>query len=179
MRTSLIRDLFQHLDRDGALQAGHCPEAEKRRLEEMQLPTEVKQVLQRYWPARGAEVGGYNLYTPREILDQEDQPRLLAVGMLQIGFARNGDLLVLSFTEDKCAVGLVSHDELWEDLNGDPREMYVQVTKSIDEYLWKAAEGRFLPVDFYAAIELDEMRREAERTSNPGGVEPQRTLTGE
>ena len=162
MRSSLIRDLFQHLDRDGSLQVGHCPEAENRRFEEMQLPTDVKRVLQRYWPARGAEVGGYNLYSPKEILDQEDQPRLLAVGMLQIGFARNGDLLVLCFTEDKCAVGLVSHDELWEELDGDPREMYVEVTGSIDEYLWKASEGRFLPVDFYAAIELHEMRGESD-----------------
>ena len=162
MRTHLIRDLFQHLDRDGSLQVGHCSETETRRFEEMPLPTDVKRVLQRCWPNRGAEVGGYNLYTPKEILDSDDQPRLLAVGMLQIGFARNGDLLVLCFTEDECAVGLVSHDELWEELDGDPKEMYVEVTGSIDEYLWKAAEGRFLPVDFYAAIELDEMHREVE-----------------
>ncbi|HEU4712227.1 MAG TPA: hypothetical protein VFS76_11710 [Pyrinomonadaceae bacterium] len=162
MRTHLIRDLFQHLDRDGSLQVGHCPEAEKRRFEELQLPTDVKRVLQWNWPNRGAEVGGYNLYTPKEILASEDQPRLLAVGMLQIGFARNGDLLVLCWTEDKCAVGLVSHDELWEDRDADPREMYVEVTTSIDEYLWRAAEGRFLPVDFYAAIELNEMRGESE-----------------
>ena len=85
----------------------------------MQLPTDVKRVLQWNWPNRGAEVGGYNLYTPKEILASEDQPRLLTVGMLQIGFARNGDLLVLCFTEDKCAVGLVSHDELWADRDAD------------------------------------------------------------
>ena len=40
--------------------------------------------------------------------------------------------------------------------------MYVEVTASIDEYLWRAAEGRFLPVDFYAAIELNEMQGESE-----------------
>ena len=78
MRTSLIRDLFQHLDRDGSLQVGHCAEAEKHRFEELQLPTDVKRVLQWNWPNRGAEVGGYNLYTPKEILSSEDQPRLLA-----------------------------------------------------------------------------------------------------
>lgn len=162
MRMAVIRDLFQHLDRDGSLQLGDCSDAEKRKVEEMTLPRDVKHVLQRDWPTRGAEVGGYNLYTVKEILASEDLPRLLAVSMIQIGFARNGDLLVLSFSDDRCAVGLVSHDELWEDLEGDPREMYVEVTGSIEEYLWRAAEGRYLPVDIYAADELLEMRREVE-----------------
>jgi hypothetical protein len=77
--------------------------------------------------------------------------------MLPIGSAINGDLLVLSFTEESCEVGLVSHDEFWED--GDARSAYVAVTPSIDEFLWRAAEGRYLPIDFYAADELQEMRK--------------------
>ena len=53
MTTSLIRDLFQHLDHDSSLQVGNCSEAEKRRLEEMPLPIDMKRVLQWYWPNRG------------------------------------------------------------------------------------------------------------------------------
>jgi hypothetical protein len=83
----------------------------------------------------------------------------MAAGMFPIGYAANGDALVLTFTEEKCAVGLVSHDQLWEEENV-PKEAYVEVTGSIDEFLWRAVEGRYLPIDSYAASELLEMRKE-------------------
>ena len=161
MRTALIRDLFQHLDADGSLQVGHCPEAASRTLEAMPLPVGVKRVLQWYWTNRGGEVGGYTLHSVEGILAHEDLPRLLAVGMLPIGYAANGDPLVLRFGEEECAVGLVSHDELWGGVD-DPKEMYAEAAGSIDEYLWRAAEGRYLPIDYYAAAELRDMRQEAD-----------------
>lgn len=161
MRTHLIRDLLQHLDRDGSLKVDHCSAEEKRRLDELPLPVEVKQVLQFYWPNNGGKVGGYDLYTVKEILANDDLPRLLAAEMLAIGFARNGDPLVLHFTGDSCAVGLISHDELWGEA-GDPKEIYLEVTGSIEDFLWRAAEGRYLPVDYYAVAELLEMQRESE-----------------
>lgn len=161
MRTALIRDLLQHLDSDGSLHVGHCPEAANRTLEEMALPVELKRVLQWYWTNSGGEVGGYTLYSVEEFLANEDTPRLLAVGMLPIGYAANGDPLVLCYSEERCAVGLVNHDELWGG-DGDPKEIYAEVTGSIEEFLWRAAEGRYLPVDYYAAAELLEMRQEVD-----------------
>jgi hypothetical protein len=162
MRTNLIRDFFQHLDADGSLQVGHCPEAANHTLEGMPLPIDLKHVLQWYWTNCGGEVGGYILYSVEESLANEDLPKLIAASMFPIGYAANGDPLVLCFTEEKYAVGLVSHDQLWEE-ESDPKEAYVEVTRSIDEFLWRAAEGRYLPVDYYAASELLEMRKELGR----------------
>ena len=60
--------------------------------------------------------------------------------MVPVGSARNGDLLVINFDGKASAqIGLVSHDELWE---GDdpPGDLYVPVSDSVDEYLYRAAE---------------------------------------
>ncbi len=158
MRINLIRDLFHHLDADGSLQVGHCPEAAKRTLEGMPLPMGLKRTLQWCWTNRGGAIGGYTLYSVEESMANDDLPKLIAAGMLPIGYAANGDPLVLSFSGEECAVGLVSHDQFWDE-DGDPTEAYVEVTGTIDEFLWRAAEGRYLPIDYYAASELVEMRK--------------------
>ena len=162
MRTDLIRDLFQHLDVDGSLQVGDCPERAKQQVEALPLPLDVKRMLQWYWTNAGGEVGRYTLYGVEEALAQEDLDRYLAAGMFPIGYALNGDPLVLRFSEDRCAVGLVSHDQLWEEEVSGPEGAYVEVTASVEEYLWRVAEGRYLPIDYYAASELVEMRREVD-----------------
>jgi len=162
MHTHLIRDLWQYLDADGSLQVGYCPEAAHQTLEAMPLPIGLKRLLQWSWTNRGGEVGGYTLYSVEESLAHEDLQKLFAARMFPIGYAANGDPLVLCFTEEQCVVGLVSHDRLWEE-ESDPKAAYAEVTRSIDEFLWRAAEGRYLPVDYYAASELLEMREELGR----------------
>jgi hypothetical protein len=159
MRTDLIRDLFQHLDCDGSLQVGDCPKEANRTLEEMPLPLGLKRVLQWYWTNSGGEIGGYTFYSVEESLATKDLPSLMAANMFPFGSAANGDPLVLCFNEERCAIGLVSHDQFWEE-DADPKAAYAEVTASIDELLWRAAEGRYLPVDYYAASELLEMRKE-------------------
>lgn len=159
MRADLIRDLFQHLDADGSLQVGNCPASASRTLEELALPVSLKRVLQWYWTNRGGEVGPYSLYSVEEFLSNEDFSKLIAASMITIGFAANGDPLVLRFSEERCEVGLISHDEFWPD-GGEAKSAYSVVTASIEEYLWRAAEGHYLPVDSYAASQLVEMRTE-------------------
>ncbi len=159
MRADLIRDLFQHLDSDGSLQVGRCPNETNRTLEEMPLPLGLKRVLQWYWTKSGGEIGGYAIYSVEESLANEDLPNLIVANMLPIGYAANGDPLVVRFNEERCAIGLISHDHFWGD-GGDPKAAYAQVTASIEEFLWRAAEGRYLPIDYYVASELWEMRKE-------------------
>lgn len=161
MRPELIRDLFIYLDRGNDLKVGNCPPKANQTLEEMPLPIDLKRVLQWYWTNNGSKVGAYNLFSVEEILARDDLSRLLALQMLQIGFAANGDPLVLRFSEAECEVGLLSHDQFWSE-EEFTEDMYAKVTGSIDEFLWRAAEGRYLPVDYYAAAELLEMRREAD-----------------
>jgi hypothetical protein len=125
----------------------------------MPLPLELKRVLQWYWTNRGGEIGCYILYSVEESLADKDLPKLIVANMLPIGYAANGDPLVLCFNQEGCAIGLVSHDQFWEE-GADLKTAYAEVTASIDEFLWRAAEGRYLPVDYYAASELLEMRKE-------------------
>ncbi len=138
---------------------GRCPNVANSTLEGMPLPLELKRVLQWYWTNSGGEIGGYTIHSVEESLANEDLPRLIGANMLPIGYASNGDPLVLCFSEETCAVGLVSHDQFWEE-SSDPGTAYAEVTGSIDEFLWRAAERRYLPVDYYAASELLEMRKE-------------------
>jgi hypothetical protein len=79
--------------------------------------------------------------------------------MIPIGSAANGDILVINYQQESPAVGLVSHDELWES-KGNPLEVYEVVTASIDEYLFRAVEKMYLPIDYYAAHELNALKRE-------------------
>ena len=135
----------------------------------MPLPLALKRVLQWYWTNSGGEIGGYIVHSVEESLANKDLSTLLGANMIPIGYAANGDPLVLCFSDERCAVGLVSHDQFWEE-GGDPATAYAEVTSSIDEFLWRAAEGRYLPVDYYAASELLEMRKEIDR-NGAGAVE--------
>lgn len=158
MRPDLIRDLFLHLDRDGSLQIGSCNTTTNHTLERLPIPLNLKRTLQWNWMRSGGSVGKYTLYGINAVLQHDDFQSLFQDSMIPIGHALNGDLLVLRFTKDKCAVGLVSHDLLWEE-NTSPDEAYVE-TSSIEEYLWRAAEGLFLPTDYYTASDLAELRYE-------------------
>lgn len=159
MRTNLIRDLFTHLDADGSLQVGHCPEGANLTLEGLPFPIDLKRMLQWSWINHGADVGKYRLYSVEESLASEDLPKLITAGLFSVGCARNGDPLVFRFNENECAVGLLSHELLWEE-DSDPKEAYIEVTRSIEEFLWRTVEGRYLPIDYHAALELLEMRKE-------------------
>lgn len=165
MRNGLIRDIFRHLDADGSLRVGACARQISDRIEALPIPLDVKRLLQSTWTNTGGQVGPYSIYPPEAVLQSEDMSRYLEAGMLQVGHALNGDPVVLRFDSDKCAVGLVSHDQLWEEEVPGPADAYVQVTESVDEYLWRAAERLYLPIDYYAARELVELKRSIERTN--------------
>jgi len=158
MRYELVKDLLHHLDSNGSLGIGNAEEKTTAILEELQIPIDLKRLLQWYWTKNGGQVGPYTLYSINKIPANDDYDQLLNYKMIPVGFAANGDILVIRFLDENCSVGLVSHDELREG-ESDPIEAYAEVTPSIDEYLWRAAESRYLPIDFYAASELVELRK--------------------
>ena len=154
MHDNLIRDLFRYLANKGGFTVGEAQYDIERRIEELPLPLDVKRLLQWEWPTTTVEVGPYTLYPPEAVLGHNDLDELLTAKMLPVGHALNGDILVIFFPdEDQAGVGLVSHEELWSE-ETTPDLAYVQITASIEEYLYRAAEGRFLPIDSYSANEL-------------------------
>ena len=159
MRYELTKDLLYHLDSNGSLGIGKADEKTTAIFEELQIPLDLKRLLQWYWTTSGGQVGPYVLYGVNQIPANDDYCQLLEHQMIPVGYAANGDILVIRFFNEECSIGLVSHDEFWED-RGNPIEAYAEVTPSVDEYFWRVAESRYLPIDFYAAIEAVELRKE-------------------
>jgi hypothetical protein len=159
MRTDLISDLFHHLNSAHKLGVGKCDKATHEKLERLEIPMDLRRTLQWYWTTLGGEVGGYELHSVNSIFQHEDFKQLSKYKMIPIGSAANGDILVINYQQENPAIGLVSHDELWES-KGNPLEVYEVVTASIDEYLFRAVEKMYLPIDYYAARELNALKRE-------------------
>ncbi len=159
MRSELIGDLLRHLDSDQGLKIGRCDKSTHEKLELLEIPLELKRSLQWNWTTSGGEMGDYSLDSVNSIFRHEDFDLLVKHKMIPIGSAINGDILVISYENENPAIGLVSHDELWE-MEVSPRDVYETVTESIDEFLFRAAEKMYLPFDYYSARELNELRRE-------------------
>jgi hypothetical protein len=158
MRDDLIRDLFPYIGEKSGFTVGHAPREVEQRLEELPVTLHVKRLLQWRWPTSLVRVGPYTLDSAEAILANDDLEKLLAAKMVLVGSARNGDLLVVFFpNEDRTEVGLVSHDQLWDD-ELPPHQAYIQVTGTVKEYLLRVAEGRFLPVDSCLAGELESLK---------------------
>jgi hypothetical protein len=166
MRTELIRDLLWHLEANNALQLGNADERTTENLESLDIPMKLRRVLQWHWTTSGGEVGPYTLYPVHEILKDEYFEQLFKFAMLPIGYAMNGDILVIRFQGEGCCVGLVSHDQLWEG-ETDPDAAFVEIVGSVEEYLWRSVERRYLPTDYYSAIELDNLKEEIAKNGLP------------
>lgn len=162
MRDNLIDDLFRHLELRGDVGLGSPSSEETATIEDLPLPLELKRILQWKWPIQFGQVGPYSLYGVSDLLSDEDLMQLIEAGMVPIGYAINGDPLVIKFSANHHQVGLISHDEYWENRSAGPEKCYAKVASSLDELLWRAAEGKFLQIDFYATSELIEMKAETE-----------------
>lgn len=169
MRYELVKDLLHHLDRDNGLKVGHADEKTTGHLEGLPIPLDLKRLLQWSWTTSGGQVGPYFLDSVNSIPDNYDYERLMLHHLIPVGHAANGDILVIRFEDEHCRIGLVSHDELWEEV-GTPDAAFVEVAPTLDEYFWRVCEGRYLPIDFYAASELAELRREVTLPSHSDPV---------
>lgn len=164
MRSELVVDLFHHLGRLHHFEVGHAGRETEAQLEALALPMDVKRLLQWRWPVARVTVGPYTLSPAHDILKHDDLERLLAAHMVPVGDARNGDIVVIRFSETWEEIGLVSHDDLWEG-ESSPDEAYVVVCRSVDEFLYRASEDKYLPRDSFAADEWQQLRLETERGS--------------
>jgi hypothetical protein len=140
MRDDLIADLLHFLGRKCGFEAGHAPTSVQRELDALPIPLDLKRLLQWRWPKTVAAIGPYQVVPAEQVLEDERLTRLLEAEMVPVGIARNGDLLVLRFGKEKAAVGLVSHDQLWEG--------------------GASPEDAFVPIDSFSASELNALRDE-------------------
>ena len=172
-RTELISDLMHHLDRDGSLDVGECDDELRKRIEGLDLPMLLKRVFQWNWARKYSGLGRYRISPVDRVFSGEWFERFISSRMLGIASAYNGDVVVLRLVQDRCEVGLIDATTFAGEDEAAPDAFYVKICDSLDELLWRMAEGRFLPMDYQSAIELHELKTDVQvGTGDLGGLEP-------
>ena len=91
--------------------------------------------------------------------------RLLADKFLNVGYAPNGDLLVLDFSTEACVPGFICNDQFWGGDHTNSREFFQPIARTFESLLYRISEGRYIPTDYYAAFAFNKFLDE-ERKSN-------------
>lgn len=165
MRDTLVTELIHYLEskeEDADWELEDCPKELSAQLEQLTIPLDLKRMLQWNWPNTSAFVYSYSLESVASICSHDYLQVLMKHGCFPIGSAGNGDEIVVRFTEDDVgAVGFASHDQLWEHPDEfDPAKGFARIAHSLEEFLFRLAEGLYLPHDFHAAEEWDSFRIE-------------------
>ncbi len=165
VRYNLIRDLMHRLGERSNLAVGHCDAELAERIEKLPIPMRLKRVFQWAWLTKSGHVGVYWLNSTQDVLSQQWSDLLIKAEMLDIGSARNGDELVLRFSNDENEVGFLNHVELAvaADEGKDPRDFYTKVCGSLDELLLRLVEHKYLPLDYWVATELNELKLDMQK----------------
>ena len=123
------------------------------------VPDSVKIFIDSYWPESHLDVGKITLSAYGNIMSDDDQKRLVSQNMFSIGHGMNGDPIVMKWDDNgDVSVGYISHDEFWEDENINPVDCYENVFDSFTEFVYRMAEGKFIPCDCFSASEYNELK---------------------
>ena len=160
MRGDVCRELINHLD-DGELACGHAPQDVKDWFESLKLPMELLRFMQWNWPQEDGQLAHLSILSSRNLKDDDFSARLAEAGFLLIGAAPNGDWLVVDFGKGVCSPGFITHEE-W-DQESDPRKFFEPIARSLESLLYRIAEKKYIPTDYYAAKPFNEFLREEER----------------
>jgi hypothetical protein len=157
MNSHLCGEFIGHLDQDGSLQCGHAPEHIMKWLEELNLPMDLLRFMQWRWPQSDGYIAHISVRSSVSIHADEMTSPLLKHKFLNAGFAPNGDWFVIDFSTEACVPGFVTHEEWcpWTDETEDARKFFQPIARSLESFLCRAVEGRYLPTDYYAAKEFN------------------------
>ena len=163
MRDDLIGELLRHLQGRQDWSLGRCSKTVAVTLQTLGLPLGLSRLLSLRWVNRKhVYVGKYLLLTTNEIASDPWLLVLVAHGMVPIGRAESGDLLVLRFAKNHATeVGVVDQAIFARTPHAlRTAERYARVTRSFDEFLLRIADGLFVPSDFESARQWTELHHE-------------------
>lgn len=155
--------LINHID-DDSFGIAHAPKKIIAWFETLGLPMELLRFLQWQWPQKDCQIG------PVSILKSSDIPKLDSIDvylrhkLLPVGSGPNGDTFAIDFSVESCPVGFVTHEEYYGE--GDPREFFRPAARSVESFLYRIAEGRYFPCDYYATGYFNDFLR-AEAAHEP------------
>lgn len=166
----LLRAFISHLDRDQALAIGDAPASIQKWLEEIGLPLVLLRFMRWGWPQKDCDIALCSILSSESIYAHDATLIFLKFRFLNIGNAINGDWLVIDFSTDACAPGFIPF-ALWNPYTPepkDPRELFQTITRSLDSFLYRAMEGRYIPLDSYAAQDFNEFLAEEKASGQFG-----------
>lgn len=169
MNSELCQDLIYFLDRDQSLACGHAPQPVSDWLETLQIPMNLRRFMQWHWPQNDCGIAHLDVKSSASIHSDEATAPLLRDQFLNIGSAPNGDWFVIDFSNDACACGYISHGEWspWEDEPVSGRAFYQMISRSLESFLHRAVESRYLPTDYYSAKAFNEFLAEEKSSDCP------------
>lgn len=113
---------------------------------EKRLPADVVEFLLRTAVSENVPFpsGSGGMWPPNDIMDlNEQEAAMLRSDLLAVGNSTNGDFIVIDLRQAERQAGFVSHDELWEGLFADTREIFAPVADSLDEMLASMSEDHW------------------------------------
>lgn len=155
MDGSLCTDLLLHILGD-VKRAGYAPKDTIEWLETLELPLQLLRFLQWHWVLNKEQIGGVTVWSVARAQAEEATPHFLRHKMLFLGFGPNGDPFVVDFSTTACRPGFVSH-ETWSPFRTTAEHPpFEPVGRVLDSWLFRIAEGLFVPMDYDAAKNFNE-----------------------
>jgi hypothetical protein len=139
--------LIHHID-DGSFGIAHAPKKTIAWFETLGLPMELLRFMQWRWPQKDCQIGPVSILKSSDIPKQDCIDVYLRHKLLPVGSGPNGDTFAIDFSVESCPVGFVTHEEYYGE--GDPREFFRPAARSVESFLYRIAEGRYFPCDYYA-----------------------------
>lgn len=148
------------------MEVGNAPEHVQQIFADWNLPLGLLRLLQWSWPQKDFCIGPVDILCALRVGTQTGMEELLASKFIRVGDAPNGDTFVIDFSVDSCVVGFIAHEGYEE--TSDPREFFCPVARSVESFLYRATEERYIPGDYYEAGDFNQfLQEEAEHENFP------------
>ncbi|MFN7892330.1 MAG: hypothetical protein ACK5OC_18685 [Pirellula sp.] len=157
MNKEIASSLMHHID-DGELDVGHAPDTIKQWFETLGLEMSFLRFMQWSWPQNECQIGPVSILGAQLIPNQDNIQSYLKDKLLPVGSGPNGDTFVVDFSTESCPVGFVTHEEFYGE--GSPRKFFRPAARSIESFLYRVAEGRYFPCDYFVTGDFNDFLRD-------------------
>ena len=149
--------LMHHID-DGELAVGHAPDPVIEWFETLGLEMSFLRFMQWSWPQNDCQIGSVRILGAQSIPNQDHIESYLQDKLLPVGSGPNGDTFAVDFSIINCPVGFVTHEEFHGERS--PRKFFRAAARSVESFLFRVAEGRYFPCDYYSTGDFNDFLRD-------------------
>ncbi|MCH6268887.1 SMI1/KNR4 family protein [Neobacillus citreus] len=148
MDIGLFRKALEKIDKHNLIKVDFSSSTNKF-LKDYQIPEDVISFLKEFSFKENIKFKHVNFDIVNEMPENNQYKRCIDNGLFIIGSGLNGDLIVIDLNTRN--IGYVFHDELWEDEDVNPREIYISLECSIPQFYYNSVMIDDYPVDGYEA----------------------------